>query len=167
MNKGTENQDSGATRMQAGFDLLADEYFMQRKENTAITGESPEYFSEYKITDLAELLIRLRLPTSKILDFGSGIGNSLPYFRKYFSSSEISCADVSVRSIEIAQNRLPGQENQVQIAKTSHYTKRVRTWFSPLLCFIIFPTKSILHLPVKFRRIVKPSKLCPFTNPTL
>lgn len=117
MNKDSASLDSNTNRMQAEFDLLADEYRVQHKENIAITGESPEYFAEYKIADLAELLNRLILPTSKILDFGSGIGNSLPYFRKYFSSSEISCADVSARSIEIAQNRFPGQENYVQIDK--------------------------------------------------
>jgi hypothetical protein len=86
MNKDTASQGPAATRMQAEFDLLADEYHVQHKENVTITGESSEYFSEYKIADLAELVNRLKLPTTKILDFGSGIGNSLPYFRNYFSA---------------------------------------------------------------------------------
>jgi len=108
MNKDTARQGAGSTRMQAEFDLLADEYRVQHEANVAITGESPEYFSEYKIADLAGLLARMKLPTAKMLDFGSGIGNSLPYLRKYFSGSELSCADVSARSIEIAQTRFPG-----------------------------------------------------------
>jgi SAM-dependent methyltransferase len=111
-------QDSGSTRMKAEFDLLADEYSVMHKDNVAITGESPEYFSEYKIADLAKWLDRLNQPSLKVLDFGSGIGNSMPYFRKYFSSSEISCADVSARSIEIAQSRYPGSENYVLIEKS-------------------------------------------------
>jgi SAM-dependent methyltransferase len=114
-NNETASKSKGSARMQAEFDLMADQYHMQHKENIAITGESPEYFSEYKIADLSSLLNRLRLPTTKILDFGSGIGNSLPYLRKYFSESEITCADVSGRSIEIAQTRFPGLEEYVLI----------------------------------------------------
>jgi hypothetical protein len=64
--------------MQAEFDRLADEYRVLRKENVAITGESPKNFSEYKIADLAELLNRPRMTATKILGFGSGIGNSRP-----------------------------------------------------------------------------------------
>lgn len=43
-------------RVRAEFDLLADEYHDQHKENVAITGENPEFFSEYKIADLAALV---------------------------------------------------------------------------------------------------------------
>lgn len=49
-----------------------------------ITGESPEYFAEYKIADLAHHLSETRASCSRITDFGSGIGYSIPYFRKYF-----------------------------------------------------------------------------------
>ena len=101
--------------MQAEFDLLADEYRAQHQANVAITGESPEYFAEYKVADLAAFVQRWELPSHKVLDLGSGIGNLLPYFRKYFAHSEISCANVSARSIEIAQSRFPGYEAYVKI----------------------------------------------------
>ena len=96
--------------MQAEFDLLADEYHDMHKANIAITGENPEYFSEYKIADLSSLVNAHNLPSQAILDFGSGIGNSIPFFRKYFPNSDLTCADVSTRSIEIAQTRFPGSE---------------------------------------------------------
>jgi SAM-dependent methyltransferase len=118
MSKETASQGGDPTRMQAEFDLLADEYRALHEENVAITGESLEYFHEYKIADLAGLVNRLRLPAPQILDFGSGIGNSLPYFRKHFAESDITCADVSARSIEIAQNRYPGQETYVRIGSS-------------------------------------------------
>lgn len=98
-------------RLQAEFDLLADEYRVQHKDNVAITGEAPEYFSEYKIADLQKFLSRANGAVTNIVDFGSGIGNSLPYFRKYFPGSKLTCADVSARSIEIAQTRFPGTES--------------------------------------------------------
>ena len=96
--------------LRAEFDLLADEYRDMHRQNLGITGEAPEYFAEYKIADLAKVRHKLKLSCRNILDFGSGVGNSLPYFRKYFSDSTLSCADISLRSIEIAQSRFPGSE---------------------------------------------------------
>ena len=142
--------------MQAEFDLLADEYHMLHKANVAITGESLEYFAEYKIADLSEMLNRLRLPTSKILDFGSSIGNSLPYFRKYFSSSEVSCADVSARSIEIAQSRFPGQENYVLIDKNIPLPTASQDVIFSACVFHHIPHDEHLYWLAELRRITKP-----------
>ena len=66
---------SDKNSVSAEFDLLADEYHTQHKENIAITGEDPEYFSEYKIADFANYFYKKDMPKT-ILDFGSGIGNS-------------------------------------------------------------------------------------------
>ncbi|MGF9562909.1 class I SAM-dependent methyltransferase [Neorhizobium sp. BT27B] len=111
----TESRPHSEKTLQAEFDLLADEYRQVHSQNIAITGEGPEYFSEYKISDLRRYADKEHLAGSQILDFGSGIGNSLPYFRKYFPDATINCADVSSRSIEIAQTRFPGNENYLLI----------------------------------------------------
>lgn len=99
--------------MQAEFDLLADEYEAQHKVNIAISGEGPEYFAEYKIADLAASVRVRKLVGGHILDFGCGIGNSIPYFRKYFAESMVTCTDVSARSLQVAQTRFPGSETFV------------------------------------------------------
>ncbi len=156
MNRDIARQSTGSTRMQAEFDLLADEYCMLHKANVAITGESLEYFAEYKIADLSEMLNRLRLPTSKILDFGSSIGNSLPYFRKYFSSSEVSCADVSARSIEIAQSRFPGQENYILIDKNIPLPTASQDVIFSACVFHHIPHDEHLYWLAELRRITKP-----------
>ncbi|MBO4312687.1 MAG: methyltransferase domain-containing protein [Desulfovibrio sp.] len=96
------------------FDSLADGYYEQHKSNIAITGEGPEFFAEYKIKDFAELFLESGFP-KYVLDFGSGIGNSLVPFRKYFSSSRLCCADVSERSLEIAKKKYPGNEKYIVI----------------------------------------------------
>lgn len=157
MNKDTASQGAGPTRMQAEFDLLADEYRVQHKANVAITGESPEYFSEYKIADLAGLIDRLKLPSAKIMDFGSGIGNSLPFFRKYFSGSEISCVDVSARSIEIAQTRFPGPENFIQIDESIPLPTASQDVVFSACVFHHIPHEQHLHWLAELRRITKPS----------
>jgi SAM-dependent methyltransferase len=97
-------------RMIAEFDALADDYHAQHKANIAISGEEPEYFARYKIEDLAGLVAARRAPCRDILDFGSGIGNSIPHFRACFAGSRLTCSDVSQRSLDIASTRFPGAE---------------------------------------------------------
>jgi SAM-dependent methyltransferase len=97
------------------FDGYADTYYEDHKKNVEITGEAPEYFAEYKIADLAQHLSATRASCSRITDFGSGIGYSLPYFRKYFPGANLSCVDVSARSLQLAQDRFPGNETYLLI----------------------------------------------------
>lgn len=92
----------------AEFDQLADEYDAQHRANIAITGEYPDYFAEYKIRLLTYLINDKNFEAHRILDFGSGIGNSIPHFGFYFPEAHLVCADVSQRSLDIAQKRFPG-----------------------------------------------------------
>jgi SAM-dependent methyltransferase len=101
----------------AEFDQLADNYDKQHRQNVSLTGEDPEYFSHYKIADLAKYVGARGIWPRQIIDFGSGIGNSLPYFRTYFPNSALLCADISARSMEIAQARFPGAETYVRIER--------------------------------------------------
>jgi len=156
MNKTNRDVRSKHNQMKAEFDLLADEYRGQHKENVAITGESPEFFSEYKIADLAEILNNVNLPSSKILDFGSGIGNSLPYFRKYFPDSEICCADVSSRSIEIAQSRFPGKESYILIKNTIPLPSDSQDVVFSACVFHHIPHEEHSYWLNELRRITKP-----------
>lgn len=110
MENGNDLKTAGRSNLKAEFDLLADEYRTVHEKNIAITGEGPEYFAEYKIADLLSSIESLKRPSASIVDFGCGIGNSVPFFRTYFPSSKLTCADVSSRSIEIARERFPGNE---------------------------------------------------------
>ena len=94
------------------FDKFADEYTSILSNNIKITGEKPDFFAEYKIKDTALIASKNALPSQpKILDFGGGTGTSVPYFRKHFPQAELTCLDVSEKSIEIAQQRFPKQAN--------------------------------------------------------
>lgn len=99
------------------FDLLADNYINLHEKNIYIYGEAPDYFSEYKILDVSRLVNKLKLNPSNILDFGSGVGNSLPYFKKYFPNTFINCADVSAKSLEKSESRFPSKGNYLLIDK--------------------------------------------------
>lgn len=143
----------------AEFDLLADEYHQQHKVNVAITGESPEYFAEYKIADLSMLVRAHNLSASRILDFGSGIGNSVPFFRKYFGQSELHCADVSERSIEIARARTPGQENFVLVDGEIPLPAQSQDLVFSACVFHHIPHEEHEHWLAELHRVARPGAL--------
>jgi len=98
----------------AEFDRFADAYDEQHRANITITGEVPEYFAEYKIRVVSELAHGLGA-VARILDFGSGIGGSIPHFRRYMPQARLTCADVSQRSLDLAEARFPDLVNGMLI----------------------------------------------------
>lgn len=98
------------------FDQLADDYHLHLEDAIVLSGEGEDYFSEYKIADLKKFLGLQSFHPTKVLDFGSGTGNSVPFFRKYFPESQLNNTDVSLNSIELAKKRYPGSENYFVIS---------------------------------------------------
>ena len=102
---------------EAEFDQFADEYHAMHKRGIAASGEGPEYFSEYKIKDVAKAVSRpgSAVPAGlKLLDFGAGTGNSVPFVTKYFPTASLTCLDLSQRSLDLAEKRFPGQAAYVR-----------------------------------------------------
>ena len=97
---------------QAEFDKFADEYTTLHARNVALSGEAPDFFADYKMKDLAAEYRRFGAApntTPAVLDFGAGIGNSVPFVKKYLPESRVTCLDVSTRSLEIGASRFGGQ----------------------------------------------------------
>jgi SAM-dependent methyltransferase len=91
----------------AEFDRFAEEYRAIHDSNLAASGETHEYFADYKMRDLRRLL-RSRsaaFERGRFLDFGAGIGTSVAFFRKYFPLADLTCVDVSTRSLSIGRAR--------------------------------------------------------------
>jgi SAM-dependent methyltransferase len=91
----------------AEFDKFADEYHELHRQNVRVSGESPEFFAEYKIRDVRELLGTDATADIRILDFGAGVGSSVPYFKRFFPEAFLTCLDVSEKSLAIARERYP------------------------------------------------------------
>lgn len=102
--------------LDAEFDAYVEDYANQHKQSIKLSGENPEYFAEYKIRELARLSSQWDFKSPDILDFGSGIGNSLPAFRKYFPGNPVTSADVSVGSLDAAVKLHGSGEAQLVIA---------------------------------------------------
>ena len=88
----------------ADFDRFARTYRQEISDALGIFGTSADYFAEYKI----ELVrTKLRREPQSILDFGCGVGESIPFFAKRFGRSEVSGFDVSVESLNELRLRFP------------------------------------------------------------
>lgn len=115
---------------QSEFDKFADEYTSLHKSNIKLSGESPDYFAEYKIVDIANLIEQSGLPDDlRVLDFGCGVGSSVPFIKKHLPDAHLTCLDVSQKSLDIAKslygdaaefkvfdgNIIPSQENSFDL----------------------------------------------------
>ena len=95
---------------EAEFDKFADEYEALHKASITVSGEDPEYFAEYKIRDIAREYGQQSVPVSeplRVLDFGSGNGQSVPHVRTHLPQAQLTCVDVSRRSLALAEKRFP------------------------------------------------------------
>lgn len=88
------------------FDAFADGYDDILRKSVEAAGEESAFFAEYKVKDVRADLGGGR--GLRILDFGSGVGTSVPWFRRYFPDCTLTCADVSRRSLDVAAARFPG-----------------------------------------------------------
>jgi SAM-dependent methyltransferase len=89
------------------FDRFADEYHSVHAQNIRLSGEDPSYFARYKAREAASIA-RGRLPVARLLDFGTGVGNSLPFLHEEFPDCRLTGVDVSRRSLEVARERFGG-----------------------------------------------------------
>lgn len=83
------------------FDRYADSYGTLHAASVRLSGEQPDYFSEYKIRAMARVLRGSNIRT--IVDFGAGIGASIPHVRSCFPNAALTCLDVSSESLSRAR----------------------------------------------------------------
>ena len=88
----------------AKFDEFALNYKELHDRNISISGESSDFFAKYKIRDLRQITAQAGLRSIRtIIDFGGGIGKSVPYLKEYFPASKLVVMDVSPASLAAAQ----------------------------------------------------------------
>lgn len=97
----------------AEFDRFAQEYSALHARNIAASGETPDFFAAYKIRDIAAEIRRRGIGCDSVLDFGAGVGNSIPWVRTHLPSAQLYCVDVSERSLRVAQQRFGDRERFV------------------------------------------------------
>ena len=100
---------------EAEFDQFAAEYAAMHRQNIKASGEDPEFFARYKVADMVQVWDRHHpgTPVRSILDFGGGIGASSPHLSELFPEATTTLADVSKRSLEIAEARAVPRVNMM------------------------------------------------------
>ncbi|MEZ5512873.1 MAG: class I SAM-dependent methyltransferase [Steroidobacteraceae bacterium] len=143
---------------QSEFDQFADEYTRQHSRNVRLSGETPDYFAEYKVRDISRHLGSRSTLALDVLDFGAGVCSSLPWFRKHLPDCRITCLDVSVRSLEIGAMRFPDAASFVSFdGRNIPVADRS---FDVVLAACVFhhiPAKEHAPLLEQIRRVLRPS----------
>lgn len=119
------------------FDSHASNYEQALSDSLGIFGETSSYFAQYKLNILTEYIDQHEVKS--VLDYGSGIGSSIPFISEKFPDSEVWATDLSIKSLEILKSRYP----LTQISETSALPKR---YFD-----LIFVSCVIHHVPVSDR----------------
>ena len=92
------------------FDRFADEYEQLLARDIRLSGEDPLFFAAYKAADVHRHLVEAGIDLGslgRILDFGCGVGGSLPHLREWFPATDLVGADISRKSLDVAQRRYP------------------------------------------------------------
>lgn len=84
------------------FDRYAQSYSDMHKQSVRTSGEEPGYFSAYKAAYMAGSLGSHHDLAFDLLDFGCGIGGSVPHLRGNFPHARILGMDVSGQSVDMA-----------------------------------------------------------------
>ena len=79
------------------FDKFADEYQNLHAVNLRASGEGLEFFARYKIEDVVAMLEHSR-EHLHILDFGAGVGTSIPHFRSLLPETRLTCLTFLVKA---------------------------------------------------------------------
>ena len=143
------------------FDRFADTYRSTLQDSIGISGESTEFFTKYKVVDTAGHIRRNGYPENlSILDFGAGIGESVPYFLEEHPESNITCLDVSQNSL------LFGKERHEKKVKFIYFDGR-RIPLLDCTYHVVFAACVFHHIPAsdhdiiftEIKRILKPNGL--------
>ena len=87
------------------FDKFTQNYKQIHNENIKISGESSDYFYEYKARVLSHLFSKYQLSKKiKLLDLGCGTGNVERYLYNYYPEAQVYGIDPSSESIRVASS---------------------------------------------------------------
>lgn len=88
--------------MKNEFDTFAGEYRRIHDKNIGFSGADSDFFTEYKIKEIAERgLLKLKKAPA-ILDYGCGDGNAAKFITSYFPDADYCGIDISKDSVKQA-----------------------------------------------------------------
>ena len=92
----------------ATFDEYSGAYEEALNRGISVSGEDSTFFARGRLLHLAGLLTERGASSRAVLDFGCGVGNSLPLIRESLRAARVAGIDVSSDSIAMACERFRG-----------------------------------------------------------
>ncbi len=89
----------------AEFDSYSANYEEALKRGIDVSGEDSAYFAKGRLRWLDKILTKRGYHPKSVLDFGCGVGNSLPFVREIIEANRIAGIDISSESIAQARQR--------------------------------------------------------------
>jgi SAM-dependent methyltransferase len=90
----------------AEFDAFARNYEEALSEGLSLTGEKPAFYAERRVLVTSRIINQRGASTEKVLDFGCGIGTSIPFLAAAFLPKELYGVDVSEEILAEARTRV-------------------------------------------------------------
>lgn len=138
------------------FDRYATSYHALHKESVRASGEEPEYFAAYKVACMeAEMGAGIAAGAIDILDFGCGVGGSIPHLQRYFPNASLSGADVSGESLDLARQAYPG----VAFSKITDRIDLQDDSMDAVMAACVYhhiPPAERAHWTAEIRRVLRP-----------
>ncbi|CAK6712666.1 putative type 11 SAM-dependent methyltransferase [Vibrio harveyi] len=143
----------------AEFDEYAKNYKKSVTASVKVKEGDFDYFASYKIARVKYALRNEKTANLRILDFGSGVGGSVPFLIKTFIDSRIDCLDVSQESLNINKEK-NGYNNVTFKSYDGHSIPEKENTYD-----IVFTACTFHHIPhnehiallQEIKRVLKPN----------
>lgn len=90
----------------AQFDLHAEAYAEELRKGVSLSGETPLYFAERRVSFLQLALDRLGCSVRDVMDFGCGVGWGMPLLHRALNPRTIVGVDSSSKSLDLARKNV-------------------------------------------------------------
>ncbi|WP_266183426.1 class I SAM-dependent methyltransferase [Dyella humicola] len=141
------------------FDQYANSYTQLHAANIKASGEEPPYFAAYKAKFMAgKSPTRADAVPLEILDFGCGVGNSIPHLQQAFPKANLNGADLSGESVAVA-SASHGAIASFKVIDSNNLPYEDAS-FDLILVACVFhhiPPEQRRHWMAELRRVLKPT----------
>jgi len=103
--------------MASFFDVRADGYEDHMRSTEIYDGENDEFYS-IMVSPIAKTSVPVR-----ILDLGCGTGFELTYIFRHVPHARITCIDLSIKMLELLQQKYSQYAEQLEIVRDSYVTQ--------------------------------------------
>jgi SAM-dependent methyltransferase len=111
------------------FDVYAGRYEEALNKGLSLTGEYPDYYAKLRVQATKRFAERYRKDIERVLDFGCGIGLSVPCLNEAFRPLDIIGVDVSSDSLSEARGNVRLKNASFHLVEEMHLHEEIDVAF--------------------------------------